>query len=491
MNGLILYIIKSTLFLTVFYSFFMLVMRRTTFFRFNRAAFIMGTAICMVLPFLNIGLPSGVSVNAPIMAIESALKSETVTLQGSVVTAGEDSGKNINIADMIFIAGALISFVTTLVSYFRMRRLMKSVPHTNAGGFKIKIIDQEIPSFSWGDTIVISRKDLEENPAILTHETMHVRCRHSIDLMAFTAVTTLHWFNPIIWIARTELKMLHEYEADELTINKGIDATQYQLLLVKKAVGAKRFQLANGFNHSKLKNRITMMHKDKTNKWMRLAYILCVPALIGAMCCCSNRNSSVEEEEQPIPFELIFMNCTAHITSSDGHIDATLRDFGISQVENIINAARFSGDLFINVTYGSEVDERMIELLKEGIRDMEVNKEISGIQISPREIIPFQMVEVKPTFQGGDANTFSRWVNENLVYPQEAHDKNIQGRVTVSFTVSETGTVTDVKVLRGVDPILDKEALRVVRQSPKWTPGMSGGNTVPVTFTFPVIFKLR
>ena len=490
MTGLILYIIKSTLFLTVFYSFFMLVMRRTTFFRFNRIAFITGTAVCMVLPFMNIELPAGTSVNAPMMAIQSALNSETIALEGAVVTAGEAATSNVHAVDIIFIAGAVISFLTTLVSYIRMRKMMKSSPDTISGGMKIKVIDHEIPSFSWGNIIVISRKDLEENPAILTHETMHVRCGHSFDLMAFTAVTTLHWFNPIIWIARTELKMLHEYEADERTINKGIDATQYQLLLVKKAVGAKRFQLANGFNHSKLKNRITMMHKDKTNKWMRLAYILCVPALIGAMCCCSNRNNSIEEEEQPIPFELVFRNCTAHISSSDGHIDATLRDFVISQIEDIINTARFSGELSINVTYGSDVEDRMIELLKGGIRDMEINKEISGIQISP-EAIPFQQVEVKPTFQGGDANNFSRWVNENLVYPKEAHEKKIQGRITLQFTVSETGKVTNVKVLRGVDPILDKEAVRVIELSPDWTPGKSKDRNVPVTYTFPVIFQLR
>lgn len=491
MTGLILYIIKSTLFLTVFYSFFMLVMRRTTFFRFNRIAFIAGTIICMVLPFMNIELPAGISVNAPIMAIENALTSGETVLESAVVTAGETPGRALHAIDIIFIAGALISFTTTMVSYIRMRRLMKSAPGIMSEGMKIKVIDQAIPSFSWGRSIIISRQDLEENPAILTHETMHVKCSHSIDLMAFTAVTTLHWFNPIIWIARTELKMLHEYEADELTINKGIDATQYQLLLVKKAVGAKRFQLANGFNHSKLKNRITMMHKNKTNRWMRLAYILCVPALIGAMCCCSNSNVGTEEEEQPIPFELIFANCNAHITSSDGHLDATLRDFGISQVENIINAARHSGEISINITYNADTDAKTVELLKEGIRNMNVNKEISGIQISPRESLPFQLVEVKPTFQGGDANNFSRWVNENLVYPKEAHDKNIQGRVTLSFTVSETGMVTDVKVLRGVDPLLDNEALRVVRQSPRWTPGQSKGNVVPVTYTFPVIFKLK
>ena len=489
MTGLILYIIKSSLFLTVFYSFFMLVMRRTTFFRFNRIAFITGTAVCMVLPFMNIELPAGVSVNAPMMAIESALNSETVALEGAVVTAGEAATSNVHAVEIIFIAGALLSFLTTMVSYIRMRRLMKSSTVTISDGMKIRIIEHEIPSFSWGNTIVISRKDLEENPAILTHETMHVRCGHSFDLMAFTTVTTLHWFNPIIWIARTEFKMLHEYEADERTINKGIDATQYQLLLVKKAVGAKRFQLANGFNHSKLKNRITMMHKDKTKKWMRLAYILCVPALIGAMCCCSNRNNSVEEEEQPIPFELMFKNCTAHISSSDGHIDATLRDFLISQVEDIINTARFSGELSINVIYGPDVDDRMIERLKEGIRNMEVNKVISRIQISP-EATPLQLADVKPTFQGGDEYTFSRWVNENLVYPEEAQEKKIQGRITLSFTVSETGKVTDVTVRRGVDPILDKEAVRVVELSPDWTPGQSNGRNVPVSYTFPVIFRL-
>ena len=311
MGGFILYIIKSTLFLTVFYSFFMLVMRRTTFFRFNRIAFILGTAICMVLPFMNIELPSGNAINAPMMAIESALSPEITALPGSVITAGESPLTNIRIIDVLFITGALISLMTTATSYAGMRRLMNSVRGTDADGISIKVIEKDYPSFSWGKTIVISRKDMTENPAILTHETMHVKCGHSIDLMAYTVITTLHWFNPLIWIARTELKMLHEYEADELTINKGIDATQYQLLLVKKAVGAKRFQLANGFNHSKLKNRISMMHKNKTNKWMRLAYILCVPALIGAMCCCSNRNNSVNEEEQPIAFELIFTNCSA------------------------------------------------------------------------------------------------------------------------------------------------------------------------------------
>ena len=493
MTGLLLYIIKSTLYLTVFYSFFMLVMRKTTFFRLNRVAFIVGTCICMVLPFIDISIPDNLEARMPMDVIESVLESsspESVTLESAVVTdESTGSGMGIFLIEIIFIAGAMVSFFTTVRSYWLMRRMILSVEDKVIDGIRVKVTEDDIPSFSWGRYIVIGRRDFEENPAILTHERMHVKCGHSIDLMAYSIVTTLHWFNPLVWIARTELKMLHEYEADDLTINKGIDATQYQLLLVKKAVGAKRFQLANGFNHSKLKNRITMMYKNKTNKWMRLAYVLCIPVLLGAMCCCSQNNAKNNDDEAPVPFVLVNMGCTAHITSDDGLIDATIKDFGVPQLESIVNSARHSGKVSVSITYGPEVGERSVELLKEGIDGMNLNKEINVTYIA--QGVPFQQVEEKPTFQGGDANTFSKWVNSNLNYPQEAKEKGIQGRITLSFTVGTDGKVGSVKVLRGVDPILDNEAIRVIEMSPAWTPGKMGGKTVPVTYTFPVIYKLN
>lgn len=107
------------------------------------------------------------------------------------------------------------------------------------------------------------------------------------------------------------------------------------------------------------------------------------------------------------------------------------------------------------------------------------------------EAIPFALVENKPTFQGGDANTFSKWVNSQLEYPEIAKENGIQGRVTLQFTVNTDGSVSDVKVLRGVDSSLDKEAVRVVSSSPKWKPGMQRDKPVRVTYTFPVIFQLR
>ena len=97
----------------------------------------------------------------------------------------------------------------------------------------------------------------------------------------------------------------------------------------------------------------------------------------------------------------------------------------------------------------------------------------------------------KPEFRGGDANQFSKWVDSNLVYPENAKENGVQGRVTLQFTVEKDGSVTKVRVLRGVDTELDKEAVRVVSMSPKWKAGKSGGRIVPVTYTYPVIFQLR
>ena len=107
------------------------------------------------------------------------------------------------------------------------------------------------------------------------------------------------------------------------------------------------------------------------------------------------------------------------------------------------------------------------------------------------EAIPFQLVEEKPSFNGGDANEFSKWVNSRLVYPEIAKENGVQGRVTLQFTVNADGTVSNVKVLRGVDASLDKEAVRVVSSSPKWKPGKQRDRAVKVTYTFPVIFQLR
>lgn len=113
--------------------------------------------------------------------------------------------------------------------------------------------------------------------------------------------------------------------------------------------------------------------------------------------------------------------------------------------------------------------------------------------IANQEVYSFYAVELdaRPTFQGGDSNSFSMWVNQRLVYPDIAKDNGVQGRVVLKFMIDEYGRVCDIVVLRGVDPALDAEAVRVVSSSPRWTPGYMGGKPVRVTYTFPVIFQLQ
>lgn len=113
------------------------------------------------------------------------------------------------------------------------------------------------------------------------------------------------------------------------------------------------------------------------------------------------------------------------------------------------------------------------------------------LEKNPDAVIPVALVETKPSFNGGDANDFSKWVNENLVYPKDAIDQNISGRVILQFTVDKEGAVKDVKVLKGVDEVLDNEAVRVVTSSPNWTPANQNGVPVSVNYTFPVVFKLN
>ena len=150
------------------------------------------------------------------------------------------------------------------------------------------------------------------------------------------------------------------------------------------------------------------------------------------------------------------------------------------QIDIVDDDIKVDDDMFMNLednaNMGVEIQDYVEQVEEEHVEE---------------EAIPFQLVEKKPTFQGGDANDFSKWVNSKLVYPEIAKENGIQGRVVLQFTVNPDGSVSGVKVLRGVDASLDKEAVRVVSMSPKWEPGRQRDRAVKVTYTFPVIFQLR
>lgn len=292
MSYFLIYLIKSTVYLGLFYAFFLVAMRSTTFFRFNRVMLLLGTFVCMLLPCYTITVDEVEGIQLPMQILDEmlVLKTTDEPIETSVIelplqeTAPTASTPFLPIILLgIYVIGMLAYWFMVIRSFTEVWKMIASHPKQWKDGCWLVIIPEKIPSFSWSNYIVISEEDYRNYPQVLVHERMHYLCRHSYDILFFTIVHALHWFNPMVWLIRTELKQLHEFEADQGVINQGIDATQYQLLLVKKAVGKKLYTIANGFNHTKLQKRITMMIQEKTNGWERLKWLVTVPVVMGAM----------------------------------------------------------------------------------------------------------------------------------------------------------------------------------------------------------------
>ncbi len=295
MGAFLFYLLKSGCCLVIFYIFFKLMMSRSTFFRFNRITLLVGLLGCTLLPLIELTTTEETFLHTPLYAIHEILQS-TEQVMPNLEQAGNEIllfEKNPEISSLnwipvtlgtIYGAGALLTFVWLSVSTCRLAQLIRMSEKKRYGNYILVIPRQPIASFSWGRYIVISASDYSrQSEEVLLHEMMHLRNHHTLDLLFMQIFLLVHWFNPVIWLLKRELQEIHEFEADNGVINTGVDATKYQLLLVKKAVGTRLYSMANGFNHSKLKKRITMMLKERTNRWARLKLLLAVPVMAGAL----------------------------------------------------------------------------------------------------------------------------------------------------------------------------------------------------------------
>ena len=288
MGALLLYILKSTICLILFYLGFKALLSNDTFFRFNRWVLLVGIATCILLPAIKIQTSEPLLIQQPIIHLEKMIAGEeTVVTYLSDNTPEVDRTPVVTPAKMIdwgqiiallYWVGFIFCLMTTLLSFRKMFVLIRSGRKLQQGRYTLILVPSCVSPFSWGRYIILSEEDYEKYPdEILTHEMMHLKSHHSIDLLFMECILWLHWFNPAIWLLKRELKDIHEYQADKGVLTQGVDATKYQLLLVKKAVGSSLYTLANSFNHSKIKKRITMMLKGKSNNWARLKLLLLVP----------------------------------------------------------------------------------------------------------------------------------------------------------------------------------------------------------------------
>ena len=446
MGVFFIYILKSSVCLVLFYLFFRLLLSKETFHRFNRMALLGVLFFSLLIPCIEVTTRHQVEVQQAVLSIEQLLlMAELEAPPANVGAVQETSAISwVQVVLLVYLAGILFLACRNIYSLICLFRLIHSGKHEKLEkGVTLVVHNQEIAPFSWMKYIVISRKDLEENGReILIHEMAHIHHRHLVDLLVADICIFFQWFNPGAWLLKQELQNIHEYEADETVINEGVNAKEYQLLLIKKAVGTRLYSMANSFNHSKLKKRITMMLKEKSNPWARLKYLYVLPLAAIAVTAFARPEISEKMEE----ISAVKVNDLAEIVQ-----EKVLQD-----------------------TVKVSKDEKKDALVVTGVKSKE-----------EEEIVIFEVVEQMPEYPGG-MSALQKYLSEKIAgSPMKG---KAGGRVMVGFTVAETGKIKDVRVLQSDEASLNQEAERIVSEMPDWIPGKQRGRPVPVKYTVPIRF---
>ena len=444
------YILKSAVCLAVFYLFYRLLLARETFYRFNRFALLGILLLSCLLPLVEVTVKQESEVRQTMLTLEQLLLLADAADATEVGAEAEATTVTwIQTVLLLYGAGIILFALCNVCSLARLLLLLRSGRREEMdrylpgkrGEAKLVVHCRDIAPFSWMGYIVISQTDLQENGReILLHELAHIRNRHSWDLLLADVCIFFQWFNPASWLLKQELQSIHEYEADETVINEGVNAKQYQLLLIKKAVGTRLYSMANSFNHSKLKKRITMMQKEKSSPWARLKYLYVLPVAAVAVTAFARPEVSGKVEE----------------------ISAVKVNDLVAIVETKV--AESVGD----TTKPAEVK----------VVGAETRKMLEGTPV-------FNVVEEMPEFPDGGMPGLMRYFKENMRIPEGTG----QGRVTVQFVVDADGSIKNARVLRSLNEETDVEALRLVNSMPKWKPGRQKGEPVAVKYTVPVMFR--
>lgn len=446
MGVFFIYILKSSVCLVLFYLFFRLLLSKETFHRFNRMALLGVLFFSLLIPCIEVTTRHQVEVQQAVLSIEQLLLMAELEATPANVGAVQETPTIswVQIVLLVYLAGILFLVCRNIYSLICLFRLVHSGKHEKLEkGVTLVVHNQEIAPFSWMKYIVISRKDLEENGReILIHEMAHIHHRHSVDLLVADICIFFQWFNPGAWLLKQELQNIHEYEADETVINEGVNAKEYQLLLIKKAVGTRLYSMANSFNDSKLKKRITMMLKEKSNPWARLKYLYVLPLAAIAVTAFARPEISEKMEE----ISAVKVNDLVEIVQ-----EKVLQD-----------------------TVKVSKDEKKDALVVTGVKSKE-----------EEEIVIFEVVEQMPEYPGG-MSALQKYLSEKIAgSPMKG---KAGGRVMVGFTVAETGKIKDVRVLQSDEASLNQEAERIVSEMPDWIPGKQRGRPVPVKYTVPIRF---
>ena len=427
---LFIYQIKVGICLIAFYLLWKLLLSRETFHRFNRVALLTVMALAFVLPWVKLSLDVSTPVAGGMVMLEEMIVTPTGAVQPHQVA---QTWSVINIANVLYFIGVVSVLVWLLHSQWSLHRLLKRGRREQmSDGITLHVVPGDQTPFSYFRHIVINEQDYRDNPReILTHEHAHISLRHSWDVLFVELVKLFQWWNPAAWLLCRELKQVHEYEADMAVLNQGVDAKQYQLLLIRKSVGDQLFSMANNFNYQSLKKRIRMMTMNKSSRWKTLRALAVVPVIALALLAFANTKS-----------------VAAVVANQQSKVTPTSR--------------------VVKANAEAQVTD----------------------ESAPQSKKVYRSVDQMPQFPGGEAGLM-RYLQSNINYPANAAMNNIGGRVILQFVVEKDGHIGEVKVVRSIDPEIDAEAVRVVKSLPDFIPGRQDGEPVAVWYTIPVSFKVQ
>ena len=429
------YLLKANIILALLYAFYRLFFYRDTFFKWRRAALlgILAVAVLAPLPWTQMWLSTLPTAHAVgTFTAEVLLPEFIVTPEPS-----RTSLSLTHLAAWIYGIGVCLLAVRILIQCLAIGQLGRRCPRTEVNGMTIHALPEGEAPFSFFRQIFVcpTGHTPEELDEILVHEQTHARQVHSLDVLAAELACTLGWFNPFVWLWKREVRQNLEYLADQSVLAGGHDRRTYQYHLLGLAYHKAAATIYNNFNVLPLKKRIRMMNKQKSKSIGQLKYLLFIPvaALLAAACA---GNSEPK---------------TAIVMDKDGTREVV-------------------------------IDEQTVEQMEEmAAKQDKVAKGNSEV---------YDMVEQAPQFPGGP-QALMKWLGENLRYPVAAQEAGVQGRVICQFVIQADGTIGETKIMRGVSPELDAEAIRVVKAMPAWTPGMQDGQAVNVRYTLPVTFRLQ
>lgn len=273
MGMFFVYIIKVAVFQTIFYLTYKLLLSRESFHAFNRGVLLTMQAAALLLPLMHITLETPAPVHQTIALAEAAF------VQTAVEAEGDGAGLTlVQVLTLVWMAGFALLLLRSVVSLLRLTMLLRGGRRCETCGAMVTVVPGDRAPFSWFRRIVISEKDYAAGAReIVIHEQAHVARLHSVDIALCNTIIMFCWFSPAAWLLRAELRDVHEYEADDAVLRRGVDASGYQLLLIRKAVGERLFAMANNLNQTNLKKRITMMKMKKSNPWNRVKAAAVLP----------------------------------------------------------------------------------------------------------------------------------------------------------------------------------------------------------------------